>query len=61
VTGLLVPPQDPAALAAALERVARDPELGRRMGRAGREKVLREFDLLDNTAALSRLMIGGAR
>jgi glycosyltransferase involved in cell wall biosynthesis len=61
VTGLLVPPQDAVALADALERLARDPELGRRMGRAGRQKVLREFDLLENTARLSQLMIGGAR
>jgi colanic acid/amylovoran biosynthesis glycosyltransferase len=61
VTGLLVPPQDPAALAGALERLARDPELGRRMGRAGRAKVLREFDLSDSTAKLAQLMIGGAR
>jgi colanic acid/amylovoran biosynthesis glycosyltransferase len=61
VTGLLVPPQDPAALADALDRLARDSELGRRMGRAGRAKVLREFDLADNTAKLAQLMIGGAR
>jgi glycosyltransferase involved in cell wall biosynthesis len=61
VTGLLVPPQDPTALADALERLARDPELGRRMGRAGRAKVLSEFDLSDSTAKLAQLMIGGAR
>jgi colanic acid/amylovoran biosynthesis glycosyltransferase len=61
VTGLLVPPQDAVALADALERVARDPELGRRMGRAGREKVLREFDLTDSTTKLARLMIGETR
>src|SRR5689334_5580547 len=61
VTGLLVPPADPAALADALERLAHDPELGRRMGRAGRAKVLREFDLSDNTAQLANKMLGGAR
>jgi glycosyltransferase involved in cell wall biosynthesis len=61
VTGLLVPPQDALALADALERLARDPELGRRMGRAGREKVLREFDLADSTTKLARLMIGDTR
>jgi colanic acid/amylovoran biosynthesis glycosyltransferase len=61
VTGLLVPPQDADALADALERLARDPELGRRMGRAGREKVLREFDLTDSTTKLARLMIGEPR
>jgi len=60
-TGLLVPPQDAAALANALARLAANPELGRRMGRAGRAKVLREFDLSENTTKLSQLMIGGAR
>ncbi len=61
VTGLLVPPENPAALADALQRLADDPELGQRMGRAGREKVLREFDLNDNATKLVQLMIGGAR
>ena len=61
VTGLLVPPADPAALADALERLAHDPELGRRMGRAGRAKVLREFDLTDNTTQLAHKMVGEAR
>lgn len=61
VTGLLVPPENPAALADALQRLAKDPELGQRMGRAGREKVLREFDLNDNAATLVQLMMGGAR
>jgi glycosyltransferase involved in cell wall biosynthesis len=61
VTGLLVPPRDPSALADALERLARDPELGRRMGRAGRAKVLREFDLADNTTQLATMMVGEAR
>jgi len=45
VTGLLAPPGDPAALAAALTRLHDDPELRRRLGTAGRERVLREFDL----------------
>ena len=61
VTGLLVPPADPAALAGALERLAHDPELGRRLGRAGRAKVLREFDLADNTTLLANKMVGEAR
>jgi glycosyltransferase involved in cell wall biosynthesis len=39
VTGLLVAPADPAALAAALARILGDPELGRRMGRAGRARA----------------------
>lgn len=37
--GILVPPDDERALAEAVARVLADPELGRRMGRAGREHV----------------------
>ncbi|HJZ49131.1 MAG TPA: glycosyltransferase [Roseiflexaceae bacterium] len=61
VTGLLVPPSDPVALADALERLADDPELGRRLGGAGRAKVLSEFDLAANTTQLANKMVGGAR
>jgi glycogen synthase len=43
VTGLLVPPGEPEALAAALRRVLDNPELGRRMGRAGRRRVEERF------------------
>ena len=38
-TGLLVPPGDPSALRAALERLLGDRELRRRMGDAGRERA----------------------
>ncbi|TAJ07485.1 MAG: glycosyltransferase family 1 protein [Planctomycetota bacterium] len=43
VSGLLVPPEDPAALAAALARVLRDPALAARLARAGRERALAAF------------------
>jgi glycosyltransferase involved in cell wall biosynthesis len=43
VTGWLVPPRDPAALAAAVSRVLSDPSEGRRMGEAGRARALEEF------------------
>ena len=42
VDGLLVPPGDVAALAAALERIRREPELRLRLGEAARAKVLRD-------------------
>lgn len=43
VTGTLVPCGDAAALSAAIMRYLRSPELRRRHGRAGRQRVLREF------------------
>jgi glycosyltransferase involved in cell wall biosynthesis len=44
-TGLLVPAGDVDALATALTRVWADPPAGERMGRAGRERVERLFDV----------------
>lgn len=43
--GLLVPPRDVPALAAALERLIRDPALRARMGARGREIAVAEFSL----------------
>jgi len=43
VTGTLVPPADVEATAAALLELARDPGLRVRMGRAGRERIEREY------------------
>lgn len=42
-TGLLVPPKDPAALAAALRRLAETPDLARAMGRTARTVVEERF------------------
>lgn len=42
-TGLLVPPRDPAALAAAVARVAGDPDLARGLGRRGRAHVAASY------------------
>jgi len=40
----VVAPGDDAALAAAVERLADDPEEGRRLGRNGRRFVLEHYD-----------------
>jgi glycosyltransferase involved in cell wall biosynthesis/peptidoglycan/xylan/chitin deacetylase (PgdA/CDA1 family) len=54
VSGLLVPPRDAAAIARALRRLATDPALRERLGRAARNRVLAEFDLEDSAAELAR-------
>jgi glycosyltransferase involved in cell wall biosynthesis len=45
VTGLLVPPATPSALAAAICGLADDPQRAARMGRAGRISVEQRFSL----------------
>ena len=44
INGLLVPVKDAPALAQAMERMINDPKMRKRMGKAGRKKVEREFD-----------------
>ena len=61
-TGLLVPPDDPAALADTIGRLLDDPALGARLGAAGRERVLRRFTwrvTAEGTAACYRALLEG--
>jgi glycosyltransferase involved in cell wall biosynthesis len=59
-TGLLVRAGDPDALAAALRRLAEDPDLRRRMGDAGRRRVEERFSIArwraDHRALYQRLL-----
>jgi glycosyltransferase involved in cell wall biosynthesis len=59
-SGLLVPPRDPAAFAAALTRLLETPSLARRLGEAGRARIASGFTVekrLDRIEALYRRLI----
>ena len=61
VNGILVPPRDAKALADAIERLAGDGELRRRMGEAGRriaEQSFAEEIVVAETLGLYRRMLG---
>jgi glycosyltransferase involved in cell wall biosynthesis len=57
VSGWLVPPKDPAALADALQRLLVAPALRAPLGRAAREKVCRQFDAEANVNVLHQLFL----
>ena len=63
-TGLLVPPADPGALAAAIDRLVGDPGLRDRLGSAGRMHVEALFNLtatVDSVEAAYAIALGGPR
>ena len=60
--GLVVDPEDPAAAAAAVHRLHRDPELARAMGARGRELVRRRYNWesqAERLVALYHELLGG--
>ena len=60
--GFLVPPDDPLALAEALDELARDPGLCHQFGRAARERVFEVGSLdrmVDGTVAVYRELVDG--
>ena len=60
-TGLLVPPDDPEALAEAINSLTRDPDRAKAMGVAGRERARTTFDwtkIAEQTAELYRTVVG---
>jgi phosphatidylinositol alpha-1,6-mannosyltransferase len=56
VSGILVDPEDPGALVEALTRLLRDPDLRRRMARAGRERVVTQFSRESGAAAFTEVI-----
>lgn len=64
VTGLLVPPGDPQALAAAVESLLSNPERRSEMGRCGRDRALDHFGVATMARSYENLyagMIGSRR
>src|SRR3546814_17386844 len=55
-TGVLVPPEDAGALAAALARLVADPAERSRLGRAGQPRIRTEFDMKGGIDTLARLL-----
>ncbi len=58
VEGILVPPSDVEALASAIRRLETDAPLRQRLGIAGRERVLNEYDIHRNIRLLAEQHIG---
>lgn len=58
VTGLLVPPGCPKAMAAAIVRLHRDPHLSQRMGELGRQRVEQKFSVESMVRAYEELYLG---
>jgi len=56
VDGLLVDPQSPTNVGAALSRIVRDPELAARMGAAAREDIEARYSIDASTGATLRLL-----
>jgi glycosyltransferase involved in cell wall biosynthesis len=64
VTGFLVPANDPASLAAAIERLVASPGLAAELGRAGQARVAAEFTperLVERTTELYRRLLRESR
>ena len=55
VDGLLVPPSDVGQMSAAIRRLMDDPELRRRIAKAGRRRIIEQYNLSVNTGRLSEV------
>lgn len=61
VTGLLVPPGDPGAIAVAVGSLAGDPAKRMQLGRAGRKRIAAEFSMAGMIDRLQTIYDGQAR
>ena len=54
--GIVVPPEDPASIRDAVERLAEEPELAKTLGQNGRAYVIRNFDRKDIVNRFAELL-----
>ncbi len=55
VTGFLVPPQNPSALAEAIVKLLDDQSLARQMGESGKKRAEELFDIKKNVKQIERI------
>ncbi len=55
ITGVIVPPRDVEATAAAISKFIEDEQARREMGAAGREFVLKDYEWYENASRMERL------
>lgn len=64
ITGFLIPPANPEALAEAIEKLIKNAELRRQMGAAGAERLRRNFSLEEMVLKIERVLtetLGGPK
>lgn len=60
-TGFLIPPANPEALAEAIEKLMKNPELRQRMGIAAVERLHKNFSLAEMTQKIERVFDGALK
>ena len=61
VTGMVVPQKSVEPIAACLKKLARDPELRRRLGQNARTRIVEVFDVRKTGETLANLFVGNGR